>query len=150
MFSGGSEQSSAVLSKGGRDAERPQHPDFTGEGILILGQEQERICGGFDDYDSLSADLSEFQVKILMQKKMLPNDALMRGSAQIWNRILSPSEIRSLSTCQSFAQGNVISWREVRNRWNLSHIDLVQGDRAAQSERDRSRGVLKKETQKAH
>ena len=24
--------------------------------------EQETICGGFDDYDSLSADVSEFQV----------------------------------------------------------------------------------------
>ena len=39
------------------------HPAFPGDGVLILGQEQEKICGGFDDYDSLSADISEFQVK---------------------------------------------------------------------------------------
>ena len=43
------------------------HPQFPGNGVLILGQEQERICGGFDGYDSLSADVSEFQVSSLQE-----------------------------------------------------------------------------------
>ena len=38
------------------------HPTFPGKGQLILGQEQEILCGGFDDTDSLSADISGFEV----------------------------------------------------------------------------------------
>ena len=38
------------------------HPTFPGEGQLILGQEQEILCGGFDDTDSLSADIFGFEV----------------------------------------------------------------------------------------
>ena len=39
-----------------------RHPTFPGKGQLILGQEQEILCGGFDDTDSLSADISRFEV----------------------------------------------------------------------------------------
>ena len=59
----GDRQSSAVLtekSDGGPEG-LPLYPTFPGDGILFLGQVQETICGGFDDYDSLSADVSEFQ-----------------------------------------------------------------------------------------
>lgn len=38
------------------------HPTFPGKGQLILGQEQEILCGGFDDTDSLSADIFGFEV----------------------------------------------------------------------------------------
>ena len=38
------------------------HPTFPGKGQLIIGQEQEILCGGFDDTDSLSADISGFEV----------------------------------------------------------------------------------------
>ena len=38
------------------------HPTFPGKGQLILGQEQEILCGGFDDTDSLSADIFRFEV----------------------------------------------------------------------------------------
>ena len=38
------------------------HPTFPGKGQLILGQEQEILCGGFDDTDSLSADIYGFEV----------------------------------------------------------------------------------------
>ena len=62
----GARQSSAVLTdkteKGPEGT--PLHPTFPGDGILFLGQEQETICGGFDDYDSLSADVSEFQASV--------------------------------------------------------------------------------------
>ncbi len=46
-------------------------PRFPGDGILILGQEQETLCGGFDDYDSLSGDLSDFNVRIRLPKLKL-------------------------------------------------------------------------------
>ena len=42
----------------------PNHPVFPGNGQLILGQEQEKPCGGFDDTDSLSADVARFEVMI--------------------------------------------------------------------------------------
>lgn len=58
MYSGGEQQSQGILKMGSSE-----HPVFPGQGVLVLGQEQETICGGFDDYDSLSADISEFQVR---------------------------------------------------------------------------------------
>ena len=62
----GARQSDAVLAE--KSDEGPEetllHPTFPGDGILFLGQEQETICGGFDDYDSLSADVSEFQASV--------------------------------------------------------------------------------------
>ncbi len=60
MYSSGERQSQAILKFS--ESDRTTHPIFPGQGVLVLGQEQERICGGFDDYDSLSADISEFQV----------------------------------------------------------------------------------------
>ena len=39
------------------------HPTFPGNGQLFLGQEQEKPCAGFDDTDSLSADISKFEVR---------------------------------------------------------------------------------------
>lgn len=44
------------------------HPVFPGGGQLILGQEQEIPCGGFDDTDSLSADVSRFEVILKLIK----------------------------------------------------------------------------------
>ena len=45
-----------------KDVGKNLHPTFPGKGQLILGQEQEKPCAGFDDTDSLSADVSQFQV----------------------------------------------------------------------------------------
>ena len=36
-------------------------PWFPNQGIVFLGQEQESLCDGFDNYDSLSANVSQFQ-----------------------------------------------------------------------------------------
>lgn len=68
LFSGGRIQSRAVLKKKSKPRDKVtagttrSHPVFPPRGMLILGQEQEEICGGFDDYDSLSGDLSELHV----------------------------------------------------------------------------------------
>ena len=48
-----------------KDVGKNLHPFFPGEGQLILGQEQEKPCAGFDDTDSLSADVSQFQVFLM-------------------------------------------------------------------------------------
>ena len=50
------------------ECNRHHHPVFPGNGQLILGQEQEKPCGGFDDTDSLSADVTKFEV-ITMHRK---------------------------------------------------------------------------------
>lgn len=68
MYSGGERQSQAILKFS--ESDKTTHPIFPGHGVLVLGQEQERICGGFDDYDSLSADISEFQVCLLSSLKV--------------------------------------------------------------------------------
>ena len=64
----GVRQSNAVLAEKSDnvslDGEQFLHPTFPGDGILFLGQEQETVCGGFDDFDSLSADVSEFQASL--------------------------------------------------------------------------------------
>ena len=44
------------------------HPTFPGNGQLFLGQEQEKPCGGFDDTDSLSADISKFEASYQMNQ----------------------------------------------------------------------------------
>jgi len=56
FFAIGKPESRALLKK----ANDP--PWFPSKGVFIIGQEQEQLCGGFDNYDSLSADITQFQV----------------------------------------------------------------------------------------
>ena len=56
----GLKQSSAELKETQNNTKI--HPVLPGNGQFIIGQEQEKLCGGYDDYDSLSADVSQFQV----------------------------------------------------------------------------------------
>ena len=59
------------------------------EASLIFGQEPDSIRGGFDQYQAFLGDLSEFN---------------------IWNYTLTKTEIYSMSTCESFMKGNILSW----------------------------------------
>ena len=59
----GVKQNHAHLKKLGFESNPPWFPR---QGIFILGQEQEDLCGGFDNYDSLSADVAMFQVKMFI------------------------------------------------------------------------------------
>ena len=61
FFAVGVKQNQARLKK--LDGLESGQPWFPRQGIFILGQEQESLCGGFDNYDSLSADVSMFQVR---------------------------------------------------------------------------------------
>ncbi|XP_021481067.1 neuronal pentraxin-1 [Oncorhynchus mykiss] len=77
----------------------PYHP-IKPQGVLILGQEQDTLGGGFDATQAFVGDLANFH---------------------IWDRKLSIGEIYNLATCSSKAQiGNVFSWLE-------SSIDIYGG-----------------------
>ncbi|XP_068607294.1 neuronal pentraxin-1-like [Brachionichthys hirsutus] len=69
----------------------PYHP-IKPEGVLVLGQEQDTLGGGFDATQAYVGELANLN---------------------IWNRKLSTAEIYNLSTCNSKAPaGNVFSWTE--------------------------------------
>ncbi|XP_062853438.1 neuronal pentraxin-1-like [Trichomycterus rosablanca] len=70
----------------------PYHP-IKANGVLVLGQEQDTLGGGFDATQAFVGELANFN---------------------IWDRKLSSGEIYNLATCNSRAQsGNVLSWSEL-------------------------------------
>ncbi|XP_066498163.1 neuronal pentraxin 1 like [Hoplias malabaricus] len=69
----------------------PYHP-IKPQGVLVLGQEQDTLGGGFDANQAFVGDMANFH---------------------IWDRKLTEGEIYNLATCSSKAQvGNVFSWLE--------------------------------------
>ncbi|NXN97365.1 NPTX1 protein, partial [Rhinopomastus cyanomelas] len=77
----------------------PYHP-IKPQGVLVLGQEQDTLGGGFDATQAFVGELAHFNV---------------------WDRKLSPGEVYSLATCSSKAlAGNVIAWAE-------ANIDIYGG-----------------------
>ncbi|KAK2857384.1 hypothetical protein Q7C36_005303 [Tachysurus vachellii] len=77
----------------------PYHP-IKPNGVLVLGQEQDTLGGGFDATQAFVGELANFNV---------------------WDKKLSSVEIYNLATCNSRAQtGNVLSWSE-------SNIDVFGG-----------------------
>uniref|UniRef100_A0A673G6P3 Neuronal pentraxin-1-like n=1 Tax=Sinocyclocheilus rhinocerous TaxID=307959 RepID=A0A673G6P3_9TELE len=79
------------VMRGNGDSLAPYHP-IKPQGVLILGQEQDTLGGGFDATQAFVGDMANFN---------------------IWDRKLSVGEIYNLATCSSKAQvGNVFSWLE--------------------------------------
>ncbi|RLV92075.1 hypothetical protein DV515_00013952 [Chloebia gouldiae] len=77
----------------------PYHP-IKPQGVLVLGQEQDTLGGGFDATQAFVGELAHFNV---------------------WDRKLSPGEVYGLATCSSKAlAGNVIAWAE-------ANIDIYGG-----------------------
>ncbi|XP_056361674.1 neuronal pentraxin-1 [Oenanthe melanoleuca] len=77
----------------------PYHP-IKPQGVLVLGQEQDTLGGGFDATQAFVGELAHFNV---------------------WDRKLSPGEVYALATCSSKAlAGNVIAWAE-------ANIDIYGG-----------------------
>ncbi|XP_019338483.1 neuronal pentraxin-1 isoform X2 [Alligator mississippiensis] len=69
----------------------PYHP-IKPQGVLVLGQEQDTLGGGFDATQAFVGELAHFGV---------------------WDRKLSPGEVYNLATCSTKAlAGNVIAWAE--------------------------------------
>ncbi|XP_020506968.1 neuronal pentraxin-2 [Labrus bergylta] len=60
-------------------------------GVLILGQEQDSLAGGFDSTQALVGELSQVGV---------------------WDRVLSSSQVASLARCSKVTQGSVAPWTE--------------------------------------
>ncbi|XP_064805637.1 neuronal pentraxin-1-like [Oncorhynchus masou masou] len=77
----------------------PYHP-IKPQGVLVLGQEQDTLGGGFDATQAYVGELANLNM---------------------WDRKLSIGEIYNLATCNSKAQtGNVFSWSE-------SNIEIFGG-----------------------
>nr|XP_021536393.1 neuronal pentraxin-1 [Neomonachus schauinslandi] len=77
----------------------PYHP-IKPQGVLVLGQEQDTLGGGFDATQAFVGELAHFN---------------------IWDRKLTPGEVYNLATCSAKAlSGNVIAWAE-------SHIEIYGG-----------------------
>ncbi|KAM6050979.1 neuronal pentraxin-1 isoform 2-T2 [Chlamydotis macqueenii] len=77
----------------------PYHP-IKPQGVLVLGQEQDTLGGGFDATQAFVGELAHFNV---------------------WDRKLSPGEVYGLATCSTKAlAGNVIAWAE-------ANIDIYGG-----------------------
>ncbi|MBW01176.1 Neuronal pentraxin-1, partial [Eschrichtius robustus] len=77
----------------------PYHP-IKPQGVLVLGQEQDTLGGGFDATQAFVGELAHFN---------------------IWDRKLTPGEVYNLATCSTKAlSGNVIAWAE-------SHIEIYGG-----------------------
>ncbi|KAM9597763.1 neuronal pentraxin-1 [Trichechus inunguis] len=77
----------------------PYHP-IKPQGVLVLGQEQDTLGGGFDATQAFVGELAHFN---------------------IWDRKLTPGEVYNLATCSAKAlSGNVITWAE-------SHIEIFGG-----------------------
>uniref|UniRef100_A0A3B3RZ17 Neuronal pentraxin 1 like n=1 Tax=Paramormyrops kingsleyae TaxID=1676925 RepID=A0A3B3RZ17_9TELE len=69
----------------------PYHP-IKAHGVLVLGQEQDTLGGGFDATQAFVGTMANLN---------------------LWDRKLSSAEIYNLATCSSKAQvGNVFSWSE--------------------------------------
>uniref|UniRef100_A0A8C8S2E1 Neuronal pentraxin 1 n=1 Tax=Pelusios castaneus TaxID=367368 RepID=A0A8C8S2E1_9SAUR len=77
----------------------PYHP-IKPQGVLVLGQEQDTLGGGFDATQAFVGELAHFNM---------------------WDRKLSPGEIYNLATCSTKAlAGNVLAWAE-------ANIDIYGG-----------------------
>ncbi|KAM8824397.1 neuronal pentraxin receptor a isoform 1-T1 [Synchiropus picturatus] len=60
-------------------------------GVLILGQEQDSLGGGFDSTQALVGELSQ---------------------VGLWDRVLTPAQVASLARCGRVTQGSVAPWTD--------------------------------------
>ncbi|MED6273571.1 Neuronal pentraxin-1 [Characodon lateralis] len=87
------------VKRGNGENLAPYHP-IKPDGVLVLGQEQDTLGGGFDATQAYVGELAHLH---------------------IWNRKLSVTEISNLATCNSKAPiGNVFYWTE-------SNIEIFGG-----------------------
>lgn len=75
-------------------------------GTIALGQDQDWPGDGFDEKQSFSGSLTEFD---------------------LWNYELNPENISSIASCGGLQSGNVIQWF-IPAQWNLSDVDLIVKD----------------------
>ncbi|XP_067914815.1 neuronal pentraxin 1 like [Heterodontus francisci] len=87
------------LKRGNGENLAPWHPIKPG-GIMVLGQEQDTLGGGFDATQAFVGEMSHFHM---------------------WDRVLTPGEVYSLANCSAKTLvGNVIAWTE-------ANVDIYGG-----------------------
>ena len=75
-----------------------------GGGVLVLGQEQDELGGGFDLSQSFRGQMT---------------------GVQLWNFVLPRDEIKQLQTSCQNAQGNVLAWSDFINASSTSDVSVV-------------------------
>ncbi|KXJ15390.1 Neuronal pentraxin-2 [Exaiptasia diaphana] len=74
-------------------------------GSLIIGQEQDKVGGGFDISQSFVGELTEIN---------------------IWNRVLGPKEISAMSKNREIAaSGNVLTWSDVISGTKHGQVQII-------------------------
>ncbi|XP_051889280.1 LOW QUALITY PROTEIN: neuronal pentraxin-1-like [Pristis pectinata] len=87
------------MKRGNGENLAPWHPIKPG-GIMVLGQEQDMLGGGFDATQAFVGEMSHFHM---------------------WDRVLTPGEVYSLANCSAKTLvGNVIAWTE-------ANVDIYGG-----------------------
>ncbi|XP_062886882.1 neuronal pentraxin 1 like isoform X1 [Mobula hypostoma] len=87
------------MKRGNGENLAPWHPIKPG-GIMVLGQEQDMLGGGFDATQAFVGEMSHFHM---------------------WDRVLTPGEVYSLANCSTKTLvGNVIAWTE-------ANVDIYGG-----------------------
>ncbi|XP_078257501.1 neuronal pentraxin 1 like isoform X2 [Rhinoraja longicauda] len=87
------------IKRGNGENLAPWHPIKPG-GIMVLGQEQDMLGGGFDATQAFVGEMSHFHM---------------------WDRVLTPGEVYSLANCSAKnLVGNVIAWTE-------ANVDIYGG-----------------------
>ncbi|XP_073345561.1 serum amyloid P-component-like [Pagrus major] len=82
---------------------------LTGAPSIILGQDQDTYGGGFDPTQSFSGDITD---------------------VHLWNRVISPCEIRFFMEGNAFTPGNILSWNNLQYTINGSvHVEKSDFDK---------------------
>lgn len=93
----------------------------TGDGTIVIGQEQDNVAGGFSSAESFVGSV---------------------GWVNFWDSVLSSQEISNLSTtCESY-QGSVRAWSDflagIRGRVKLKESVFCKGERLQPSSQTRT------------
>jgi hypothetical protein len=105
----------AVLYKDG--IVKTQTTDFRrghvirGGGTLVIGQDQDTVGGGFQPEESFLGDLT---------------------GINIWNRVLGPNEISTMSRVCGTGQGNVLSWSDVTSSSIRGQVQIIRPSKCRQ------------------
>ena len=65
------------------------------QGVIVLGQEQDRYKGGFQTYQSLQGNLT---------------------SVNMWDRVLTAQEISELAKSCMAEEGNIVKWSDLKDK----------------------------------
>ena len=99
IYWNGLKVASQVLKNDFRPVWKGNNNDY--ESAFIIGQDQDKIRGGYQRTQLFSGDIAE---------------------VNIWNHILNESDVKAMSQCRLFLQGNVKEWKLQNLRINKAAL----------------------------